>query len=124
MVVYLFLALFMLHGVCIVGIMGYILVGVLFFCLYTTTFVCISCCPYGIYSYIFFLLLVMFCVPISLFSSTPSFPSSHWCVFSPCLDENFGVCVHMHFIICIHMWILKYVYLTYFIIFDVIGKDC
>ena len=30
------------HGVYIIGIMGYILVGVLFFCLCTTTYVYIS----------------------------------------------------------------------------------
>ena len=39
--------------------------GVSFFCLCTTTFVCISCCPSNMCSCIFFLLLVMFCVPIS-----------------------------------------------------------
>ena len=37
--------------------------------------------------------------------------------------KTFGGCVHMHFIICSHMWILKCVYLTYFIIFDVISQD-
>ena len=31
--------------------------------------------------------------------------------------------MHMHFIICNYMWILKYVYLTYFVIFNVISQD-
>ena len=48
---------------------------------------------------------------------------SHLCEFYPHLDENFWGCVHMHFIICSNMWILKCVYLTYFIIFDVISQD-
>ena len=31
--------------------------------------------------------------------------------------------MHMHFIICSYMCILKYVYLIYLIISDVIGQD-
>ena len=43
----------------------------------------------------FFFLLVMFCVPIPLFTYAPGFPFAHLCVFSPCLDENFwGVCAY------------------------------
>ena len=37
----------------------------------------------------FFLLLVMFCVPIPLFTYAPGIPFAPLCVFSPCLDENF-----------------------------------
>ena len=37
--------------------------------------------------------------------------------------KTFGGCMHMHFIICSHMWILKCVYLIYFIVFDVISQD-
>ena len=39
---------------------------------------------------------VMFCMPISSFTYTPSFLLFHLCVFCPCLDENFWGCVHMH----------------------------
>ena len=39
-----------LHGVYVIGIMGYILVGVLFFCICTTTYVCISYSPCSMYS--------------------------------------------------------------------------
>ena len=65
--VWLFLFLF-LHGVYVVGIMGYFLVGgVFFFCLCTTTYVCISYDPYNVYPFTFFIfsLHVIFCVPIS-----------------------------------------------------------
>ena len=37
--------------------------------------------------------------------------------------KTFGGCMHMHFIICSYMCILRYVYLIYFIIFDVISQD-
>ena len=37
--------------------------------------------------------------------------------------KTFGGCMHMYFIICSYMCILKYVYLIYFIIFDVISQD-
>ena len=56
-----------LHGACVVGIMGYLLVGVLFFYLCTTTYVCISYDPYNMYPYIFFYFFpsFIFCIPFS-----------------------------------------------------------
>ena len=68
--------------------------GVLFLCLCTTTFVffpivLVICLP------TLFSLLVMFCVPIPLFTYAPGFPFAHLCVFSPHLDEKLlGVCAY------------------------------
>ena len=83
---------FILLGVCVVGIMGFVWWGVLFYCLCTTTFLCIPYGPYNVYSYLF---SVMFCMPISSFTYAPSFFFFSSCVFCPCLDENFwGVCAY------------------------------
>ena len=37
--------------------------------------------------------------------------------------KTFEGCMHMHFIICSYMCVLRYVYLIYLIISDVIGQD-
>ena len=84
-----------LHGVCIVGIMDYILVGGLIplFMLPPPLFLF----PIVLMKHIpiFFFLLIMFCMPIPLFTYAPGFPFALLCVFSPHLDENFwgGVCI-------------------------------
>ena len=49
----------------------------------------------------------------------PWFSFCPLCEFYPHLDENLWGGVHMLFIICSHMWILKCVYLTYFIMLSV-----
>ena len=77
--VYLFIFFLILHGVYIIRIMGYILVGGLILLFMYHTSVCISCCPYNVYSFLF--LLVMFCVPISFFTYAPGFSFAHLCVF-------------------------------------------
>ena len=118
---YSFLSL-ILHGVCIIGIMGYVLVGGLIL-LFIYHHLCISCCPYGICSYIFFLSSLLCFVCLFLYSHMPLVFLLPFCVcFLHTCMKTFGWCVHMHFIICIHMWILKYVYLTYFFIFNVISQ--
>ena len=82
--------------------------------------------------YVFPVVLVMYIPPpifpfqvcfvyLFLNSLMPFFTFSHLCEFSPCLDGNFWEC--MHFTICSYMCILRYVYLIYFIIFDVISQD-
>ena len=45
----------LLHGVYVVGIMGFVWWEVLFFCVCTTTSLSIPCIPYNVYSSIFFL---------------------------------------------------------------------
>ena len=83
-----------------------------------------------------FPVVLMVCIPTFFFSSLLCFVclflNSHLplvfllpiCVCFSTRGSKLLGGVHMHFIICIHMWILKYVYLTYFIIFDVIDQDC
>ena len=77
----------LLHGVYIVGIMGFVWWGVLFCCICTTTSLSIPCSPYNVYSSIFFLscfvcLFLLSHMPLVLFFLS-------LCVFYPCLDENF-----------------------------------
>ena len=80
--IWLFLFL-LLHGVCVVGIMGYLLVGVLFFCLCTTTYVCISYDPYNMYPYTFFYFFPFIYILYSYFlvHIAPGFTFSHLCDF-------------------------------------------
>ena len=79
--VFCFLFLFLLlHGVYIVGIMGFVWWGVLFCCICTTTSLSIPCSPYNVYSSIF---SVMFCMLISSFTYPPIFAFSPFvCVLS------------------------------------------
>ena len=77
--------------------------------LYVFPVVLIVCIP------TFFFLLVMFCVPISLFTYAPSFAFAHLCEFYPCLDENFwGVYAyafhHMQLYVDFEMCILNILY--------------
>ena len=113
-----------LHGVCIMGTMGYILVGVLFLCLCTTTCLCISCCPYGMYSCIFFFTFLLCFVCFFLDSHIPLVFLLPFCVnFIHAWMKTFGGCMHMHFIICSYMCVLRYVHLIYLIISDVISQE-
>ena len=118
-----FLFLFLiLHGVYVIGVMSYFWWGVLFFCLCTTTSLCIACCPYSVYSFIFFSCYVL--CAYFFFSHIPLVFLFPICVsFVHVWMKTFGRCMHMHFIICSYMWILKCVYLTYFVISDVISQD-
>ena len=84
-----------------------------------------------------FPIVLMICIPsFFFFSSLLCFVYLFLCSHMPlvlllpiCVSfihawmKTFGGCMHMHFIICSYMWILKCVYLIYFIIFDVIGQD-
>ena len=89
-----------------------------------TTSVCISCCPYGMYSFIFFFTFLLCFVYLFLDSHMPLVLLLPICVsFLHAWMKTLGGCMHMHFTICSYMWILKYVYLIYFIIFDVISQD-
>ena len=45
------------------------------------------------------------------------------CGFLHTWMKTFGGCMHMHLTICSYVWILKYVYLIYFTIFDIISQD-
>ena len=101
-----------LHGVCVVGIMGFVWWGVLFFCLCTTTFLCIPYGPYNVYSYLF---SVMFCMPISSFTCAPSFFFFSSCVYLSMLGCKFLGCVCIC-IICICICVWKYACLIYFVI--------
>ena len=104
----------MLHGVCVVGIMGYLLVGglILLFMYHHLCLYCISYDPCDMYPYIFFLFFpsFMFCIPIFWYT-LPLVLLFLNCVYS---NHNwmktFGGCMHMYFIICSYMCILKYVY--------------
>ena len=113
----------LLHGVYVIGIMGYVLVGCLILLfMYHHLYMCfllslILCIP----SFFFFL----FCfVCLFLFSHMPLSFLFPFCVsFIHAWMKTFGGCMHMHFIICSYRWILKCVYLTYFVIFDIISQD-
>ena len=84
----------LLHGVYIVGIMGFVWWGVLFCCICTTTSLSISCSPYNVYSSIFFCLVLY---AYFFFHISPYF-----CFFSLCVCfvhtwmKTFGGCMHMH----------------------------
>ena len=76
-----------LHGVYIVGIMGFVWWEVLFYCICTTTSLSIPCSPYNVYSSFFFLscfvcLFLLSHMPLVLFFLS-------LCVFYPCMDGNF-----------------------------------
>ena len=113
----------LLHGLCVMGIMSYVLVeGLILLFMYHLL-------------YVYFLLSLIICIP-SFFSSCYAlcayffFHICPWVFLFPfCVSfihawmKTFGGCMHMHFIICSYMWILKCVYLTYFVIFDIISQD-
>ena len=83
-----------LHGVYVVGIMGFIWWGVLFCCLCTTTSLYIPYGPFNVYSYIFCYVL---CAYFFIHMSPLVFLLVHLYVFCSHLDENFwGVHMHMH----------------------------
>ena len=92
----------LLHGVYIVGIMGFVWWGVLFCCICTTTSLSIPCSPYNVYSSILF--SVLFCMLISSFTYPPIFAfSSFVCVFSMLGWKLLGgVCIC---IICSYVWV-------------------
>ena len=66
---------------------------------------------------------VMFCVPVSSFTCTPSLLLTICVSFLHAWMKTFGGCMHMYFIICNYMCILKYVYITYFVIFNIISQE-
>ena len=109
-----------LHGVCVMGIVGNALVGglILLF-MYHHLFMCClwSLCYIFLHFFLFYVLYAHFF--IHLF---PSVFLLAFCVFFSCLDENFwGVWVHMYYMqpyMC-----LNWVYLTYFPIADTISQD-
>ena len=93
--------------------------GVLFFCLCTTTSVCVSCCPYSLYSFLFLPSCYVLCNCFLIHTS-------HLVLLVPIgvsFIHTLGESMHMYFTICIYMCILKYVYLIYFTISDVISQD-
>ena len=82
-----------LHGVCVVGIMGFVRWGVLFCCLCTTTPLYIPYGPYNVYSYLFFCHVLYACFFFHIYPWF--FLLFQLCMFCPCLDENFwGVCAY------------------------------
>ena len=104
--------------------MGYILAGESYSSVYVPPpLYSISCCLYSMYSYIF---------PPSCYVFLYLFLNSHMplvLLFPICVSfihawmKTFGGCMHMYFIICSYVCILKYVYLIYFLTFDVISQD-
>ena len=117
--------LLILHGVYIMGAIGCILVGGSYSSVYVPPPVCVFpvalvvCIPTFFSFYSCFVLCAYFLIHIP-----PLFFLLPLCVsFIHAWMKTFGGCMHMHFIICSYMCVLKYVYLTYFIIFDVIGQD-
>ena len=114
-----FFVYFMVYVLCRLWVMFWW--GVLFFCLCTTTYVYASCCPHSVYSYIFFFSLLCF-VYLFLYSHMPLvllLPLSV-CFVHAWMETFGGVCIC---IICNYVWILKCVYLTYFVISDIISQD-
>ena len=117
--------LLILHGVCVMGAMGSFLVG--------------SLIPLFIYHHHVYVFPVALMICIPAFFSLPSFYvlCTYFLIHIPplffllplCVGfihawmKTFGGCMHMHFIICSYMCVLRYVYLIYFSIFDVISQD-
>ena len=86
--------------------------------LYVFPVVLMVCIP----SFFFFTFLLCF-VYLFLDSHIPLVLPVPICVsFSHAWMKTFGGCMHMHFIICSYMCVLKYVYLIYFIISDVLAR--
>ena len=96
------------HGVCVMRIIGYILVGVLFFYICTTIYVSIFYSPCSIYSCGVFIFLPSYILyTYFLVHITPGFTFSQLCEIYPWLDENFWGCMHMCFTICSYMCIFE-----------------
>ena len=77
----------LLHGVYIVGIIGFVWWEVLFCCVCTPTSLSIPCSPYNVYSSIFFLSCFVCLFLLSHMPLVLLFLSL--CVFYLCLDDNF-----------------------------------
>ena len=95
--------LFMYHHLCLYFLLSLWYVFLHFFSFFFSSLLCFVCL--FLYSHMPLVFLLPICV----------------CFIHTWMKTLGGV--HMHFIICSHMWILKCVYLTYFIIFDVISQD-
>ena len=97
-----FFCILILHGVYVIGIVGYILVGglILLFMYHHLCF--ISCCPYNMYSFIFFSSLLCF-VCLFLDSHLPWFSFFPFVCFLHAWMKTFGgvcICILSYAAIC------------------------
>ena len=85
-----------LHGVCVIGIMVYTLVGVLFFCLCTTTYLYFSESLYCISMWYLFDFVILYFVCLSLCPHEPLVLLSANCVtFLHDWLKLLGGCMHV-----------------------------
>ena len=113
-----------LHGVCIMGTMGYILVGGLIpLFMYHHLFMYFLLSLWYVFLHFFLYILLCF-LCFFLDSHIPLVFLLPFCVsFIHAWMKTFGGCMHMHFIICSYICVLRCVHLIYLIISDVIGQD-